>query len=123
MEPLSATPQRPSVSRAVTEHAGTDANASGVSWAAIVAGAVAAAALSFILIILGFGLGLSAVSPWSNNGASATTIGVSTIIWIAFTQIVASGLGGYLAGRLRVKWSNLHGDEVYFRDTAHGFFA
>ena len=39
------------------------------------------------------------------------------------TQIVASGLGGYIAGRLRVKWANMHGDEVYFRDTAHGFLA
>lgn len=121
MQPLSTTSQGPTVASTAADY--TDANASGVSWGAIFAGAVAAAALSFILIILGFGLGLSAVSPWSNNGASATTIGVSTILWIAFTQIVASGLGGYLAGRLRVKWSNLHGDEVYFRDTAHGLFA
>lgn len=96
---------------------------SGVSWAAIFAGAAGAAALSMILILLGFGLGFSAVSPWANEGASATTIGVSTILWLTFTQIVASGLGGYLAGRLRVKWASMHGDEVYFRDTAHGFLA
>jgi hypothetical protein len=32
-------------------------------------------------------------------------------------------LGGYLAGRLRTKWVNLHTDEVFFRDTAHGFLA
>ncbi|WP_296252601.1 hypothetical protein [Pseudomonas sp. UBA4194] len=96
---------------------------SGVSWAAIFAGAAGAAALSMILVVLGFGLGLSAVSPWENKGMSATGIGVSTILWLAFTQIVASGLGGYLAGRLRVKWASMHGDEVYFRDTAHGFLA
>ncbi|MFC3109443.1 hypothetical protein ACFQAT_27790 [Undibacterium arcticum] len=48
---------------------------------------------------------------------------MSTILWLAFTQIAASGLGGYLAGRLRIKWANVHADEVYFRDTAHGFFA
>jgi hypothetical protein len=102
---------------------GADASASGVSWGAILAGAFAAAALSFILIILGFGLGFSAVSPWSGSGASAETIGVSTIVWLAFTQIAASAIGGYLAGRLRVKWAAMHGDEVYFRDTAHGFLA
>jgi hypothetical protein len=96
---------------------------SAVSWAAIFVGACAAAALSLILVILGFGLGLSAVSPWSNAGANGTTIGVSTILWIAFTQLAASALGGYLAGRLRVKWTSLHTDEVYFRDTAHGFMA
>lgn len=96
---------------------------SGVSWAAIFAGAVAAAALSLILVLLGFGLGFSAVSPWAHEGVSAKSLGISTIIWLAFTQIVASGLGGYIAGRLRVRWAYLHGDEVYFRDTAHGFLA
>jgi hypothetical protein len=96
---------------------------SGVSWAAIFAGAAAAAAFSLILVLLGFGLGFSAVSPWADSGISAKGLGISTIIWLAFTQIVASGLGGYIAGRLRVKWANVHGDEVYFRDTAHGFLA
>ena len=75
---------------------------SGVSWAAIFAGAAAAAALSYVLVILGFGLGLSSVSPWTNDGASAETLGVATILWLAFTQIVSAGMGGYLAGRLRV---------------------
>ena len=96
---------------------------SGVSWGAIFAGAAAAAALSLILVLLGFGLGFSAVSPWADSGISAKGLGISTIVWLAFTQIVASGLGGYIAGRLRVKWANMHGDEVYFRDTAHGFLA
>ncbi|GAB7529017.1 hypothetical protein PS3A_14260 [Pseudomonas sp. 3A(2025)] len=99
------------------------ANQSGVSWAAIFAGAAAAAALSMILLVLGAGLGFAASSPWANEGLSAKALGVSTIVWLLLTQILASGLGGYLAGRLRVKWANLHGDEVYFRDTSHGFLA
>ena len=98
-------------------------NRSGVSWAAIFAGAAAAAALSLILVILGAGLGFAASSPWANEGASAKALGISTIVWLLITQILASGLGGYMAGRLRVKWANLHGDEVYFRDTAHGFLS
>lgn len=101
----------------------TDSTTSGVAWGAILAGATAAAALSLILLMLGVGLGLSATSPWVGYGASATTIGASTIAWLAFTQLAASGVGGYLAGRLRVKWSTVHTDEVYFRDTAHGFLA
>ena len=95
--------------------------ASAVSWGAIVAGAAGAAALSLILLMLGTGLGLSSVSPWAYSGVSATTFGVSTILWLTFTQLVASGMGGYLAGRLRTKWVAVHTDEVYFRDTAHGF--
>ena len=96
---------------------------SAVSWGAIVAGAAGAAALALILLMLGTGLGLSSVSPWAYSGVSATTFGVSTILWLTFTQLVASGMGGYLAGRLRTKWVDVHTDEVYFRDTAHGFLS
>ena len=103
------------------ENIRTDASA--VSWGAIVAGGAAAAALSLILLLLGTGLGLSSVSPWAHNGVSAATFGVSTILWVTLTQLVASAMGGYLAGRLRTKWVALHTDEVYFRDTAHGFLA
>jgi hypothetical protein len=104
---------------------GTRAGADGscVSWGAIFAGATAAAAISLILLILGVGLGLSSVSPWAQAGVSAATFGVGTILWLSFTQLAASGIGGYLAGRLRRKWAGVHNDEVYFRDTAHGLLA
>ena len=94
---------------------------SGVSWAAVLAGTLAATALLLILIILGIGFGMSSISVWSGQGVSAGALGFTAIAWLAFTQIIAYGMGGYLAGRLRVKWVALHDDEVYFRDTAHGF--
>ena len=97
-----------------------EAYASGVSWAAVAGGAFVAAALSLILLSLGTGLGFSAVSPWSNNAASAAAIGSGAIAWLVLTQVLASALGGYLGGRLRTKWTGVHTDEVYFRDTAHG---
>jgi len=105
---------------AVATTADGDGFASGVSWGAILAGAAAAAALSFILLILGMGLGLSSVSPYQYNSAP---LGTASIAWIAFMQLAASGIGGYMAGRLRVKWARVHTDEVYFRDTAHGLLA
>ncbi len=98
-----------------------EAYSSGVSWAAVIGGAFVAAALSLILLALGTGLRLSSVSPWSNVGASASAVGSAAIVWLIITQIIASAMGGYLAGRLRTKWANVHTDEVYFRDTAHGF--
>jgi len=101
----------------------TSSGPGAVSWGAIIAGAAGAAALSLILLILGTGLGASSVSPWAGQGAAAATFGVSTILWITFTQLAASGTGGYLAGRLRTRWAGTHTDEVYFRDTAHGFLA
>ena len=100
---------------------GTPSGPTAVSWAAIFAGAAAAAALSLILMLLGTGLGLSAMSPWANEGASAKALGLGTGVWLIFIHLAASSLGGYLAGRLRTKWVSLHGEEVVFRDTAHGF--
>lgn len=96
---------------------------SAVSWGAVLAGAAAAAALSLILLILGVGLGLSSVSPWAGDGVGAKAIGVSTIVWLTLTQLIASGTGGYLAGRLRTRWIGVHSDEVFFRDSAHGFLS
>jgi len=104
------------------QFAGTnDSNASGVSWAAVFAGALVAAALSLILLALGTGIGFSAVSPWASAGAATPAIGAGAIVWLILMQIIASSMGGYLAGRLRTKWVNVHTHEVYFRDTAHGF--
>ena len=94
---------------------------SAVSWAAVFAGAVIAAALSLALFAGGSGLGFLSISPWSGEGVSAPAAGIGLIAWMLFTQIVAYGVGGYVAGRLRTKWADVHGDEVYFRDTAHGF--
>jgi hypothetical protein len=100
-----------------------EAHSSGVSWGAVVGGAFVAASFYLILLALGAGFGLSAVSPWSNVGASASTVGAAAIVWLVFIEIVASALGGYLTGRLRTKWALIHTDEVYFRDTANGFLA
>jgi hypothetical protein len=94
---------------------------SAVSWQAIFAGAFVAASASLILAGLGSGFGLASVSPWANSGVSATTFTWMTAVWLVIVQWFASGLGGYLAGRMRTKWTGLHTHEVFFRDTAHGF--
>ena len=94
---------------------------SGVSWAAVVAGAFVAAAVYLILLALGAGLGLSSISPWSNRGLSPAAVGSAAIVWLILIEVISCALGGYLTGRLRVKWTLIHDDEVYFRDTANGF--
>jgi hypothetical protein len=93
-----------------------------VSWGAIAAGGIAAAGFSLFLFELGAGIGLSAVSPWSTP-PSGTTISVAAGISICLISIMASALGGFIAGRLRTRWVGLHSDETYFRDSAHGFLA
>jgi hypothetical protein len=100
-----------------------ESSSSAVSWGPIVAGAFAAATLTFVLMLLGSGLGLTMVSPWSGQSASLTTFAVSTAVWLVIVQWLSSALGGYLTGRLRTRWVGIHTDETFFRDTAHGFMA
>jgi hypothetical protein len=94
-----------------------------VSWPAVAAGAVAAAALTLLLVAFGAGMGFSAVSPWSDSGVSAGTFSIATGIYLVLVGIMSSAVGGYIAGRLRSKWTGVHSNEVFFRDTAHGFLA
>jgi len=123
MEPSALSPSGPfQTGRAETLFA-ADTHAAGVSWPAVIAGAFVAAALSLILLALGAGLGLSAVSPWAGAGTSEATLSAVAIVWVILMQVVSASMGGYLAGRLRTKWATIHTDEVYFRDTAHGFLA
>ena len=96
---------------------------SAVAWGAVIAGAIGAASLSLVLLLLGGGLGFAIISPWSSRGISEDAATASTILWITIVQLLASALGGYLAGRLRTRWTTVHTDEVFFRDTAHGFLA
>lgn len=94
-----------------------------VSWAAVVAGAVAAAALALVLVAFGSGLGLSSISPWSGSGVSGSTFQIGTGIYLVIVGVMSSAVGGYVAGRLRTKWVGVHNNEVFFRDTAHGLLA
>ena len=100
-----------------------EAQVPAVSWAAIVAGGVASAALTLALLAFGAGIGLSVVSPWANSGIASTTFNFGAGVYLCIIAVMASSIGGYLAGRLRTKWVGVHTHEVYFRDTAHGFLA
>jgi hypothetical protein len=100
-----------------------EAATAGISWAAVVAGAVASCALTLVLLSLGAGLGFSVVSPWPNAGVSATTFEIGTGLYFIVMAMISSAIGGYLAGRLRNRWVGVHSTEILFRDTAHGFLA
>jgi hypothetical protein len=100
-----------------------EASKSAIAWGPIFAGAFAAVAATAVLMLLGSGLGLTLISPWSGESVSLTTVAASTAIWIVVVQWLSSAIGGYLSGRLRTKWVGVHTDEVFFRDTAHGFMA
>jgi hypothetical protein len=76
-----------------------------------------------ILFALGAGLGLSSVSPWADSGVSASTFKNAAGVYLVIVAVMSSAIGGYLAARLRTKWTGIHNNEVFFRDTAHGLIA
>lgn len=92
-----------------------------VTWPAVFAGAVVGLAIALMLTALGAGFGWRLSSAWAGSPGEGFTTEVG--VWLVATQVIAGGLGGYIAGRLRTKWRNVHGHEVHFRDTAHGLIA
>jgi hypothetical protein len=102
---------------------GVESSTPALAWGPVIGGSVAAAATTIILLLLGSGVGLTMVSPWAGESASFTAVSVTAAIWFVVVQWLASAFGGYLTGRLRTKWAGIHTDEVFFRDTAHGFLS
>jgi hypothetical protein len=91
-----------------------------VEWGPVFAGALIAAALSFVLLTFGTAIGLSATSPWPNAGLSAKALAALAVFWVLAQQIGAFLAGGYIAGRMRTRWSDTAQHEVEFRDGLHG---
>ena len=96
---------------------------SAVSWPAVLAGGVVTAALTLMLLAFGTGLGLYVASPWSASSISTTHAAIAAGIYMLVVAVLASAVGGYLAGRLRARWLGSTTHEVYFRDTAHGLLS
>ena len=92
-----------------------------LEWGPVIAGAIGAAAISFVLLTFGSALGLSAISPYPYRGLSAPTFLVVATLYIALVQVCSYAAGGYLAGRMRSPWADGAESERHFRDGAHGF--
>jgi hypothetical protein len=91
-----------------------------VEWAPVLAGAVLASALSFVLLTFGTAIGLSVTSAWPGSGVSAKVLAGLAVFWVMVQQIGAFMAGGYVAGRMRSRWEHTDQDEVEFRDGLHG---
>jgi len=91
-----------------------------VQWGAVILGALAASAISMVLLTFGAGIGLSATSAHPYAGASAKALAVISALYAAVTMVAAFAAGGYITGRMRIPQTEelAEGD---FRDGAHGF--
>jgi hypothetical protein len=105
---------------AVSEH---DRATPYVQWGPIVAGAVAAAALAFVLhsFAAAIGLAVSSTSPtWRDSSA---WLWVLSGVYLLLVALASYGLGGYIAGRMHDPMAHAGADEVEARDGTHGLLA
>ena len=94
-----------------------------ISWSAILAGAAVALGASVVVAGVASGVGFKTAGAWGAVGMTPAVFTPTAGAALVLAQVLCFALGGYLAGRLRVKWANVHTHEVFFRDTAHGLLA
>ena len=95
-----------------------------IHWGAVIAGAIFASALSFVLITFGTALGLSIASPTPTWREASVGLSLLSGLFLILVALASFGAGGYIAGRLRTRWSaTASRDEVEFRDGIHGLLA
>jgi hypothetical protein len=71
-----------------------------VSWGAIIAGVVMAIVIQLMLNMLGIGIGLGVLDPAGSDNPELATFSIAAGIWWTLSGIIASFLGGLVAGRL-----------------------
>jgi hypothetical protein len=86
----------------------------------VIAGAIAASALTFVLITFGAAIGVAVASPSATWRDTSVALGLLSGLWLLLTAIASFALGGYLAGRLRATGESTAVEEVEFRDGIHG---
>lgn len=92
-----------------------------IEWGAVIAGAVVACAISFVLLQFGAVVGMAQIDFNASPDANITPGGVlGTGIWLLWVQLLASLTGGYLAGRMRMPIAGATEHERDMRDGVHG---
>jgi hypothetical protein len=90
-----------------------------IQWGPVVAGALAAAALAFVLHSFAAAIGLAVSSTAPTWRGSSALLQILTGLYLILVAIAAFGIGGYMAGRMRAPLAG-SADEVEFRDGTHG---
>jgi hypothetical protein len=91
-----------------------------VQWSSVIAGAIAAAGISFTLLAFGAGIGLSVVSTAPTWRDSSAWLWILSGLFLILVALCAFGFGGYIAGRMRSVFRTPTVHESEFRDGVHG---
>lgn len=91
-----------------------------LQWTPIVAGALTAAAVTFILISFAatVGLGVSSASPTWRDASVA--LWLLSGLYLVLQSLISFGCGGYMAGRVRAPYDGISGEDTERRDGLHG---
>ena len=93
-----------------------------IHWGPGIAGAIIAAATSFVLMSFASAIGLMVASPSPTWRDTSVWLAILSGFWIILVAVGSFALGGYVAGRVRSTWK-ASSDEVEFRDGVHGLIA
>jgi hypothetical protein len=63
--------------------------ASYVDWGAIIAGAILASAIAFVLLTFGSAVGLTLTSPFRGEGLAGTALAVAIALWVLWEKYPA----------------------------------
>src|SRR5262245_49096533 len=97
----------------------TDEDADYIQWTPAVAGALAAAALAFVLHSFSAAIGLAVSSTAPTWRDASMALQLLSGLYLVLVALAAFGVGGYIAGRMRAPIAAT-GDELEFRDGTHG---
>ncbi len=91
-----------------------------IQWSPVIAGALAATALSFILVTFAaaVGLGVASTAPTWRDASAA--LWILSGIYLILQAILSFAVGGYIAGRIATGFVASQTDEVENRDGVHG---
>src|SRR5437764_11434455 len=90
-----------------------------VQWGPAIAGALAAAAIAFVMHSFAAAIGLAVSSTAPTWRDASLALQLLSGLYLVLVAIAAFGVGGYIAGRMRTPLVGAP-DEIEFRDGTHG---
>lgn len=80
----------------------------GISWRAIFAGTVTVLSVMLVLNLIGLAIGLGSIEPTEESNP-LSGLGTGALIWWIVSSLIALFLGGFVAARVGVSFSNKSG--------------
>src|SRR3954447_15023725 len=92
----------------------------GVQWSPVILGALAATALSFVLVTFAAAVGLGVMSAAPTWRDASAALWILSGIYLILQALLSFGFGGYIAGRLRASRLAGTAEDVEQADGVHG---